>query len=71
MKKIGRFILGAMIGGFIGSMIVILLAPESGVETRTALSSRLETLVKQIRTAVEERKEEIKKEFENYKNSSI
>lgn len=71
MKRISRFIFGAMIGGLIGSSIVILLAPESGEETRTAFSSRLEDLVRQITTAIEERKEELKKEFENYKNSSI
>jgi gas vesicle protein len=71
MKRISRFIFGAMIGGFIGSTIVILLAPESGEETRTALSSRLENLVKQIRTAVEERKEELIKEIDNYKNSAF
>jgi gas vesicle protein len=71
MKKISRFILGAAIGGFIGSTIVILLAPESGNVTRTAISSRLEFFVKQIRTSVDERKEELRKEFENYKNSLV
>jgi len=71
MKRISRFIIGALIGGFIGSAIVILLAPESGEETRTALSSRFDEFVKQIRTAIIEGKEDIKKEIENYKNSAI
>jgi len=71
MKKVSRFIIGAMIGGLIGSTIVILITPESGIETRTALSSRLENLVKEIRTAAEEKKEELKKELEDYKKSSI
>jgi gas vesicle protein len=71
MKKISRFIFGAAIGGFIGSAIVLLLAPESGGDTRAAISSRFENFVKQIRTTVDERREELKKEFENYKNSSV
>jgi len=71
MNKIKKFVFGAMIGGFVGSAIVILLAPESGEETRTAFSLRLENLVKQIGMAIDERKKELNKEFENYKNSSI
>jgi gas vesicle protein len=71
MKKISRFIFGALIGAFIGSSIVILLAPESGEETREALSSRINNLTKQISIAVAERKAELLKEIENYKNSAL
>jgi gas vesicle protein len=71
MKKISRFIFGAAIGGFIGSAIVILLTPESGSETRAAISARLENLVTQIKTSVDEKREELLKEFESYKNSSV
>jgi len=71
MKRFGRFVFGALIGAFIGSSIVILLAPESGEETRTALTSRINNLVKQITTAAAERKAELLKEIENYKNSAL
>ena len=71
MKRFGRFVFGALIGAFIGSSIVILLAPESGEETRLALTSRINNLAKQISTAVAERKSELLKEIENYKNSSV
>jgi len=71
MKKISRFIFGALIGAFIGSSIVILLAPESGEETREALSSRINNLAKQISIAVAERKAELLKEIENNKNSAL
>jgi len=71
MKRFSRFIFGTLIGAFIGSSIVILLAPESGEETRAALSSRINNLSKQISTAVAERKAELLKEIENYKNSAI
>jgi gas vesicle protein len=71
MKRFSRFVFGALIGAFIGSSIIILLAPESGEETREALSSRINNLAKQIGTAVTERKAELLKEIENYKDSAI
>jgi gas vesicle protein len=71
MKRFSRFIFGALIGAFIGSSIVVLLAPESGEETRAALSFRVNNLVKQISTAAAERKVELLKEIENYKNSAV
>jgi len=71
MKRFSRFVFGALVGAFISSSIVILLAPESGEETRAALSSRINNLVKQISTAVAERKAEMLNEIENYKNSAI
>lgn len=71
MKRFSRFIFGAFIGAFIGSSIVLLLAPESGDETRAALSSRINNLANQINTAVAERKAELLKEIENYKKSAV
>ncbi len=71
MKRFSRFVFGALIGAFVGSSIVILLAPESGEETRAALSSRVNNLSKQIGTAIAERKAELLKEIDNYKNSAI
>ena len=70
MKRFSRFIFGALIGAFIGSSIILLLAPESGETTRAALSSRIDSLVKQINTAVAERKAELLKEVEKYKGST-
>jgi len=70
MNKFSRFIFGAFIGAFVGSSIMILLAPESGEDTRAALASRLNNLAKQVSTAVSERKAELLKEIENHKNSA-
>ena len=70
MKRFFRFIFGALIGAFIGSSIIILLAPESGENTRAALSSRIDSLLEQIHTAVADRKAELLKEVENYKESA-
>lgn len=71
MKRFFRFIFGALVGAFIGSSIVILMAPESGEETRAALFSRINNLMKQIKQAAEERKAELLKEIENYNKTAI
>ena len=71
MKRFGRFVFGALIGAFIGSSIVIMLAPESGEKTRAALASRINNLAQQISTAAAARKAELLKEIENYKNSAV
>ena len=71
MKKFSKFIFGAIIGALLGSSIVILLAPESGDETRAALLSRFNTLVNQVEEAISERKAELLKEIEKYKSSAL
>jgi len=70
MKRLGKFLFGAMLGGFLGSMIVILYAPDSGEETRDALRYRVENLVNQIKEAVNERRQELMKEIETYKEEA-
>ena len=70
MKRFLKFIFGALIGAFFGCSIVLLLAPESGEKTRAAISSRLNNLIEQIRTAVAERREELLKEIEEYKKTA-
>jgi len=70
MKRIGRFLFGAMLGGFLGSIIVLLYAPESGGETREALRYRMEGFVSQIKAAVDQRREQLLREIETYKEEA-
>jgi len=69
MSKFGKFLFGAVLGGFLGSAIVLLFAPESGDETRDALKIRFEGFASQIKDAINERREELQKEIENYKTA--
>lgn len=68
MKKFGRFLFGALLGGFLGSVIVLLYAPENGEETREALRYRLEGFTNQIKEAANERRAQLRKEIEEYKH---
>ena len=71
MKRFSRFIAGAVLGAFIGSTIVILLTPESGENTRAALSLRIKNLSEQLQQAYADRKTELLDEIEEYKDSAI
>jgi gas vesicle protein len=70
MKKFERFLFGALLGGFFGSVIVLLFAPENGEETREALRYRFEGFTSQIKEAVSERRAQLLKEIEEYKHQS-
>ena len=67
MKKFGKFLFGAMLGGFLGSTLVLLFAPESGEKTREAFRYRFSSFTAQIKDAINERKAELQEELEQYK----
>jgi gas vesicle protein len=54
MMRALRFLVGFIIGLAIGGGIVMLLAPGSGVETRTRLRSRVDRLLDEGRQAAEQ-----------------
>ena len=70
MKRLGKFVFGAVLGGLLGSLLVLLYAPESGNETREALRYRFDGFVNQIKDAVEERRHQLQQEIEKYKNEA-
>lgn len=69
MKKFGKFLFGAMLGGFLGSVLILLFAPESGDTTREAFKIRFEEFASQIKKAIQERRDELQKEIEGYKQT--
>ena len=68
MKRIGKFLFGAMLGGFLGTVLILLFAPESGDTTREALKYRFSSFTSQIKDAINERKAELEKEVEQYRS---
>jgi gas vesicle protein len=70
MKRMGKFLFGAMLGGFIGSVLVLLYAPDSGDQTRDALQYRFNGIVSQIKDAMEQRREQLLREIEVYKDQA-
>ena len=70
MRRIGKFLFGAMLGGVIGSVLILLYAPESGDQTREALKYRFNDFVSQIKDAVDQRREQLLREIEAYKEQA-
>ncbi len=62
-NSFGRFVLGTMVGGAIGAVMGILLAPRSGAETREMIKDemahRYTDSVNQIRESREQLKEKV------------
>lgn len=64
-----KFLTGLVIGAAAGVVVVTLLAPESGDETRLAISEKLNNLRMQMREAAQAKREELEAELERYKQA--
>lgn len=63
MKKFSRFVFGAILGGFIGSVTVLLLAPSSGDDFRSGLQQKVKNIQAEIKTAAAEKRMELEEEL--------
>lgn len=66
MRKTIRFIQGAILGGVLGGVVVLLFTPGSGEDTRSAILGQFTQTKQQIHSAIEQRKKELQEEFESY-----
>ena len=69
MSKTLKFVSGAIIGAVAGSIVILLLTPESGDDTRLAISEKLQYLRSQMREAAKEKRIELEAEIEQYKTA--
>lgn len=67
MKRTLKFLTGAIFGAVAGSLAVLLLTPESGENTRLAISEKLQYLREQMREAAKEKRVELEAEIEKHK----
>ena len=67
MKRTLKFLAGAIFGAVAGSLVVLMLTPESGENTRLAISEKLQYLREQMREAAKEKRIELEAEIEKYK----
>mgnify|MGYP001078064734 CR=1 FL=1 len=65
MRKFGNFVLGAIVGGLVGSTLAILLAPESGENARNEISAYFKNIIDEMNRAADEKRAEL--EMELYK----
>lgn len=65
MRRFGNFLLGALIGGIVGAVTVLLLAPGSGAETRGRITTCLSEVKDQVRQAAVARRNEMQLELDS------
>ncbi len=68
MRKAINLLLGALIGGLVGSSLALLLAPASGEKTRKDIQDYFENLKKEIETAAEEKRNELEAQLKKLRS---
>lgn len=59
MKKLFSFILGAFVGGLIGGVLALLLAPASGEQLRSQIRQRGVSFTAEVQNAAAQRRAEL------------
>ena len=67
-SNMGKFIVGALVGGAIGAAFAMLLAPRSGVETRAMIRKEFDDKVHDAGNTLREKKETFKEKTEGIKD---
>jgi gas vesicle protein len=63
MNRVGNFILGAMLGGLVGAVTALLLAPSSGEQLRTDVATRAEHIRLEVAQAAVQRRAELERQL--------
>jgi gas vesicle protein len=64
MRRVFGFLIGAMIGGLIGTTVALLFAPTSGTELRSQISNRAQAFATDIRQAANTKRIELQDRLE-------
>ena len=63
MDKFGKFLAGVMIGGIVGGVLGLLLAPAPGSQTCEKVKERFTYVKDEVQKAAAQRSEELKQEL--------
>lgn len=70
MNRVLMFGGGLLLGAMVGAGLVLLLTPQSGVETQQLIQERIQDILEEGRVAAEVRRQELETRFEDLKRSS-
>jgi gas vesicle protein len=70
MRKLLSFLAGAIVGAMVGAAVVVMLAPESGDNTRSEIRGYVNSVVDEGRRAATERRAELEAQFAQSKQFS-
>ena len=65
MRRMFGFLIGIFVGGVVGSMVALLMAPESGENLRLQLRNRGQNLANDIRHSADARRIELRNRLES------
>jgi len=65
MSKIFNFFIGVMMGGLVGAVVGLLLAPSSGEDMRSQIQERSIRLRDEVKAVAEARRAELERELSN------
>lgn len=68
MRKFGNFMLGAMLGGFVGSTLALLFAPASGERARTEIKGYFVNIIDEVNRAADEKRAELEMELQRLRS---
>lgn len=67
-SSLGKFVLGAVIGGAVGAAIGMLLAPRSGAETRELIKEEFDSRYRESTDALREKSDVLKEKAAAFKD---
>lgn len=65
MRRMFGFFMGILVGGLVGSMVALLLAPESGERLRTQIRERGQGFLNDVRHAADSRRIELRSRLDS------
>jgi gas vesicle protein len=65
MRKAMAFIFGALVGGVLGGVAALLLAPYSGEELQASLRKQVENVQIEIKEAAQKKREELENQLDS------
>lgn len=71
MRRFMSFMSGLFSGAIVGGLVALLMAPASGHQLRGDLQDRVDGLLGDLRSAVEQERERLEAELESLKHGEI
>ena len=65
MKKAMAFIFGAVLGGVLGGITALMLAPYSGEELRTVIQKEVDNIQIEIKEAAQKKRAELEEQLDD------
>jgi gas vesicle protein len=71
MSRVIKFLSGAILGGILGAMVAILLAPASGTELCKRITNNIDIMRNEISQAAKLRRSELEEEISKLRQSRV